>query len=408
MMTNKIQAIDAQGATKLQQWREVPPDGVMLTRGDSLTPEPVQWLWPGWLALGKLAILAGAPGTGKTTIALQLAATVTTGDRWPDGTRCPMGDVLIWSGEDDPADTLLPRLMAAGAERERVYFVGNVHEAGEVRPFDPATDMSELLLAAQAIPDLKYILIDPVVSAVAGDSHKNTEVRRALQPLVDFAGAAGAALVGITHFSKGGAGLDPAQRVTGSIAFTAVARVVLVAAKGKDDEGTDRRIFARSKSNLGPDDGGYVYTLEQTEPLPGVHASVAVWGEALAGSARDLLAEPATDKAEGGRNEATEWLREQLAPGTRPVKAIRADANEAGFAWISIRRAADRLGVVKRKGGITDGWYWRLPGSEGAQPAPKVLEEVHSKSLSTFEHLREQVSTFAEPKGPADDQLEVF
>jgi len=64
--------------------------------------------------------------------------------------------------------------------------------------------------------------------------------------------------------------------------------------------------------------------------------------------------------------------------------------------------------VVKRKGGITDGWYWRLPGSEGAQPAPKVLEEVHSKSLSTFEHLREQVSTFAEPKGPADDQLEVF
>ena len=95
------------------------PDGVILTCGTELTPEPIRWLWPGWLALGKLHILAGAPGQGKTTLATTMMATVTIGGRWPDGTRCEAGNVLIWSGEDDPADTLLPRLMAAGADLSR-------------------------------------------------------------------------------------------------------------------------------------------------------------------------------------------------------------------------------------------------------------------------------------------------
>ena len=106
------------------------------------------------------------------------------------------------------------------------------------------------------IGGIKMLIVDPVVSAVAGDSHKNTEVRRALQPLVDLAADCQCALLGITHFSKGGQGSDPSQRVIGSVAFTAVARVVLVAAKVKSEDGEDTRILARSKSNIGPDDGG--------------------------------------------------------------------------------------------------------------------------------------------------------
>src|SRR6476469_8713390 len=98
-------------------------DGVVLTNGADLTPQPVSWLWRYWLALGKLHILAGAPGQGKTTIAIDMAATVTSGGRWPDGSRCDAGHVLIWSGEDDPADTLLPRLIAAGADKSRIHFV---------------------------------------------------------------------------------------------------------------------------------------------------------------------------------------------------------------------------------------------------------------------------------------------
>ena len=96
-------------------------NGVVLTCGSELTPVAVDWLWCNWLALGKFHLLAGAPGQGKTTIAMSLATTVTIGGRWPDGTRCEAGNVLIWSGEDNPADTLLPRLLAAGVDRTRCF-----------------------------------------------------------------------------------------------------------------------------------------------------------------------------------------------------------------------------------------------------------------------------------------------
>ena len=165
------------------------PDGVVLINGSTLTPQPVRWLWEYWLALGKLHILAGAPGQGKTTIAIAAMATVTIGGRWPDGTRCEPGNVLMWSGEDDPADTLLPRLMAAGADPARCYFVGGTRIDDELQAFDPARDMAALELQAQLIGGIKLLVVDPVVSAVAGDSHKNTEVRRALQPLVDLSRA---------------------------------------------------------------------------------------------------------------------------------------------------------------------------------------------------------------------------
>lgn len=163
----------------------------------------------------------------------------------------------MWSGEDDPADTLLPRLLAMGAEPARVYFVTGARIGNELQSFDPARDMAQLLVEAERIGNVRLLIVDPVVSAVAGDSHKNTEVRRALQPLVDLGASLGATVLGISHFSKGSAGRDPTERVVGSMAFGAVARVVLCAAKVKrrEDKG-DRRILVRSKSNIGPDEGG--------------------------------------------------------------------------------------------------------------------------------------------------------
>ena len=310
---------------------------VLLLNGADLKPEPVRWLWPDWLALGKLHILAGAPGQGKTTIALACAATVTIAGRWPDGSRCDGGNVLIWSGEDDPGDTLLPRLLAAGADRSRCYFVSGTRIGGEVQSFDPARDMAALEAQAQRIGGIKLLIVDPVVSAVAGDSHKNTEVRRALQPLVDLGSRLGAAVVGISHFSKGGAGSDPASRVVGSIAFTAVARVVLVAAKVKGEDGEEKRILARGKSNIGPDDGGFGYHIEQGEPLPGIRASYVTWGQSVAGSARELLAEAATDKDTGSdssaQSEAEGFLIQLLEDGPSPTKHVEAEAKAAGISW---------------------------------------------------------------------------
>ena len=338
-----------------------PRDKVILTCGTDLTPEPYRWLWQYWLAMGKLHILAGAPGQGKTTIALAMAATITIGGRWPDGSRCAPGNVLIWSGEDDPADTLVPRLMAAGADRARCYFIEGARRDGEVVPFDPARDLGQLLEAIEKIGGISLLVIDPVVSAVTGDSHKNTEVRRALQPLVDLAAKCDCAVLGITHFAKGGQGTDPAQRVVGSVAFTAVARVVMVAAKVKgDEEGQDTRILARSKSNIGPDDGGFQYHLEQSEPLPGIHASHIAWGKAVEGTARELLTDP-DDGPQDDASDAVELLRAELDTvrwtscdeAAKPLKA-------AGFSKKQIWAASKKVGVMRKKDGMKGGWMWRL------------------------------------------------
>lgn len=364
---------------------------VVLTCGSDLTPEPVQWLWPDWLALGKFHLLAGAPGQGKTTIAMGMAATVTVGGRWPDGSRCAMGNVLIWSGEDDYTDTLLPRLIAAGADKSRVFFVDGTRVGGVVRPFDPSVDTRTLQEAIQKIGSVRLIIIDPVSTAVAGDSHKNTEVRRGLQPLVDLATAINAALLGITHLSKGGQGSDPAQRVIGSIAFTAVARVVLVAAKVNSEDGEDRRILARGKSNIGPDNGGFEYHLVQVQALPGIDASRIEWGQAVQGTARELLTDPEGQDGNGedksAVDAAADFVRQVLADGQTPAKTVKEDATDAGVSWASVRRAADNLQVIKTKG-AGGAWYLKLAqntrqdvqGAQGAQP-------LNLEHLEHVEHL---------------------
>jgi putative DNA primase/helicase len=361
-------------------------DGVVLLSGDSLTPKPVAWLWRDWLALGKVHLLAGAPGQGKTTIAIAFAATITSGGRWPDGTRCETGNVLVWSGEDDPADTLLPRLMAAGGNRSKVHFVDSTRIAGENLAFDPARDMKALQAAAEKIGDIRLIVVDPIVSAVTGDSHKNTETRRALQPLVDLAANMNAVLLGITHFSKGGQGGDPSQRVLGSVAFTAVARVVLVAAKVQGEDGNnDRRILARSKSNIGPDDGGFEYHLEQGEPLPGIEASYVTWGAAVAGSARELLSDPNEQDGEekGAQASATEFLKEMLKDCPVCSKDLEAQAKEAGISWRTIRRVSDTLGIIKRPA-ADKRWYWKLPNlSKNGQ----LVQLVQSPGVDNLDNM---------------------
>ena len=371
-------------------------DSVVLTCGSDLTPEPYRWLWQYWLAMGKLHILAGAPGQGKTTIALAMAATITIGGRWPDGSRCAPGNVLIWSGEDDPADTLVPRLMAAGADRARCYFIEGARRGGEVVPFDPARDLGQLLEAIEKIGGISLLVIDPVVSAVTGDSHKNTEVRRALQPLVDLAAKCDCAVLGITHFAKGGQGTDPAQRVVGSVAFTAVARVVMVAAKVKgDEEGRDARILARSKSNIGPDDGGFQYHLEQSEPIPGIHASHIAWGKAVQGTARELLTDPDEPQQEqsdaSAQDAAIDFLVEILKDGSAPSKYVETEARAAGVSWATVRRAADTIGVTKRK--MNDAWYWFRPKllnqvAQDAQPLnDEQVEQVDEQVAQSTEVL---------------------
>jgi putative DNA primase/helicase len=337
---------------------------VRLVRGDTVALEPVRWLWRGFLPAGMLVIIGGAPGCGKTTVALSLAATVTRGGTWPDGSRCAgAGDVLIWSGEDPPSVTAA-RLAASGADMTRVHFVGDT-SGGEA--FDPGRDMGLLESAAAGLQAPRLLILDPVVSAVTGDAHKGAEVRRSLQPVVDLGQRLGCAVLGITHFSKGTANRDPTERITGSVAFAALARLVLVAAKVKPeagDEGEPRRLLMRAKSNVGPDDGGFVYSLDRVEVNPGVEGQRVLWGEALDGTARDLLAEAEADPGSDA-DDASGFLRGVLADGPVGAKAVLSDAAGAGFSRDQVQRAARRLGVDRRKVGMSGGWVWALPSAEG-------------------------------------------
>lgn len=344
---------------------------VILTRGDAVQPVTVDWLWPGWLAAGKLHLIGGAPGTGKTTIAATLAATLTRGGRWPDGSRAEVGSVVLWSGEDDNADTLNPRLRAAGADMHRVFVVEGVREGPDGYPFDPARDMDALRAALVQVPDIRLVVIDPVVSAVSGDSHKNAEVRRGLQPLVDLAGQLRCALLGVTHFSKGTAGREPTERITGSLAFGALARLVMVTAKQEaEGDHPERRLMLRAKSNIGPDGGGFVYDLRQGEldGFPGVEASSVLWGERIDGSARELLAEAEQPDDQG--NDAATFLRGLIAHAPMAAKQIKVEAVSAGYSMDAMHRAKRKLGAEAVKSGMSGGWYWRLPSAEdGADPA---------------------------------------
>lgn len=364
-----------------QQAREPEPEQerlgewVSMIRGSELTPQPIQWIWPGWLASGKVHILGGAPGTGKTTISLSLAATISSGGVWPDGIQSPKGKVVIWSGEDDPSDTLVPRLKLSGANLQNIYFVGNVHHGHERRAFDPALDTDSLLQQLMDLSDVRLLIVDPIVSAIAGDSHKNAEVRRSLQPLADLAASLHCALLGITHFSKGTTGKEPVERLTGSLAFGAMARIVMVAAKHQVTSGDadSQRVFLRAKSNIGPDKGGFAYELKQSEirEHPGVIASCVQWKEPIDGSARDLLREADEVPDDIDREslpDAKLFLHDLLSDGPMSVKDIKRNADGAGYSWATIRRAQQKLGVkAQKEGGHFGGyqrWLWALPAPD--------------------------------------------
>jgi hypothetical protein len=341
---------------------------VKTTSAASIKPVAIRWLWPGWLAKGKLHILAGAGGTGKTTLLLGLIATITTGGRWPDGSLCcEPGNALIWSSEDDPGDTLVPRLAAAGADLTRVHIIqGRTNAQGDADPFDPANDIALLRATAHEIGGVSLLMLDPIVSAVKGDMHKANDVRRALQGVVDFAEQNLCAVVGISHFAKGGAGSSPADRVIGSQAFSALARTVLVAAKQED---SDQRVLARAKSNIGTDEGGVSYTIEPCEIGGGIEATRVLWGGVIEGSAREILGDVEATEEErlDDSDDPAEALRRILSAGPLTGKDAKQLMTGNGYTQKQIRNARERLSIMTARSGFGSDTVvsWSLPQAQG-------------------------------------------
>jgi putative DNA primase/helicase len=353
----------------------------------NIKPEQILWLWKNWLALGKLHIIAGQPGVGKSTIALKIAAAISSGGKLPDGSKAERGAVIIWSGEDDAADTLIPRLEASGADMNRVHIVRGVKDDKGKRPFDPSKDVPGLLAAVKSIGGAALIIIDPIVMAIAADSHKNAETRRGLQPLVDLSADLAAALLGVTHFTKGTEGRSPIDRVTGSLAFGALSRVVMIAAKKQDEDGKPgARVLMLAKSNIGPDEGGFEYELQNT-PLfsnPEIIASVVAWGGVIEGNARDVLAEAETvkgDDDEGERTtfrEAKDFLLDFLMGGPRPANDVYTSSRKAGHSARTIKRAKAELKISSGKTGEGGSWVWSLPNPLAPLEPLEPLKEIQT------------------------------
>lgn len=306
-------------------------------------------------------MLAGRPGSLKTTTALNFAAAITVGGQWPDGSPAARGKVVIWSGEDAVDDTLVPRFIAAGGDLDRVGFVSGVEEDGKTRSFNPADDISGLSDLCAELGGVSFVIIDPVVAVAKGDSHKNAETRRDLQPIVDLAERTRAAVVGIHHLTKRSEDADPLDRVSGSLAYGAGPRVVLLNAVNKNVVTETRGALMRAKSNLGPAHGGFEFSAE-TRPLtnrPDISAQRILWGARLNEPAREILAK-FEGRAELGMRKAAGFLRDALKGGPQMAAEVIAKGEAAGISERALRRALKRLGGSSEKSGLHTGWIWEL------------------------------------------------
>lgn len=237
--------------------------GLVICRASEIAPEPVSWLWPGRIAVGKQTLIAGEPGLGKSQLATAIIAAVTTSGYWPNSEgRAPLGRAIILSSEDGIADTIVPRLIAAAADLSRVEIISAVcNEDGDRRTFNLQADLNLLEAHIKANSDVRIIDIDPLSSYMGAiDSHKNTDVRSVLEAIGEMAARHHVAILGITHFSKG-AGQRAINAFIGSVAFIAAARSAFAVMKDPSDE--TRRLFLPVKNNLAPLGHGLAFRFSQ-------------------------------------------------------------------------------------------------------------------------------------------------
>jgi hypothetical protein len=337
-------------------------------RASDITPRRVTWLWDQRIPRGKYTLIGGDPGAAKTMFAIEVTAHLTTGSPWPDGAKCPQGHVVWFTAEDDPADTLVPRLIAAGADLRYVHFLKTAvrrdPNTAEMRPgaFTLA-DVDALKQRVRALGDVVAVVFDPV-SAFVGktDSHRNTEVRGLLAPLIALAASREFAVIGIDHLNKDQA-LDVLYRVGGSIAWIAAPRAAWLIAQDVNDDSGERRLFLRLKCNLAVDPGGLAFCIEEKplRELKGASAPYIEWdkGEVHTNATEVLTTRP--DKGPTKRDAAATWLSGVLASGPMSAGDAEKLAKAAGFTKDAVYRARQLLRVRSKRADKGKGWILSLP-----------------------------------------------
>jgi hypothetical protein len=333
-----------------------------LVRLSTVEPVAVEHLDDGRLALGKLTLMVGDAGAGKTHIALSIAANLTRGRPpfpialSPGGKYREPANVLALIGEDGLGDTIRGRFDAAEGDASRFYALTGVtvtEPDGETRERD--VDLTQLDVLDHAMRELRpaLVIVDPVQVYLGpnADMHKANEVRAALKGAAKLAERYNAALLIIGHLNKGNGGGKALYRALGSIDFVAIARSVLVVG-----EHNGVSAVAHAKANLSPKAPTLTYTLE---------GGALAWTGTTATSADELTSGPAHPYDSPKLAEAATWLGDMLDGQARKVSDLEALAKRAGIAWRTVRRASDELGVTKRKVGTVGTesyWVWEIEG----------------------------------------------
>lgn len=341
---------------------------LQLTQASAIKPRPVRWLWEGRIAIGTLALLAGREGIGKSTLAYWLVAQITRG-RLPGESYGKPRAVLIAATEDSWAYTIVPRLIAARADLDRVFRVA-VRGADEFYVCMNVIKDLKLLEQAAVQVEAGLLLLDPLMSRLGDqDTHKDSEVRVALEPIVDVADLVGMSVLGLIHHNKSGS-TDPLQLIMGSKAFTAVARSVHTVVNDPDDEEEERKLFGTPKNNLGRANlptlsFTIVGAAVDTDKGPATTGRL-VWGAEISesiGAVMERLGAENTDRT--ALKEAADWLHDFLTmTGVVGSARVKEEGRKAGHSESALKRARHRIKAVSRSEGFPRTTFWFLPGEE--------------------------------------------
>lgn len=348
---------------------------VLLTCLADVKAQALNWLWPDRFPLGKLVVLFGDPGCGKSLVALDCISRLATGRDWPDGSQGMVGESLIITNEDEPADTLVPRLQATGITADamkNIYFLKAMRVRGaDGKPGErmfTLNDIPQLEKKLHSRPNIKLVVIDPIADYLNGvDSHKDADIRQLLNPLGDLAKRTGVCLLLITHCNKGGkgGGGKAMYRSMGSIGFVGKARAAFLFSR---DDKNNRRLMSPAKCNLAKDTLGMAYNI--------ISVDVEIEGQMVSQGAIDWIGttEITADEAlaEGEpvgdpkKSDAKELIQEMLAAGEMSSEVILNRAADRGISRATVYRAKEELGVKVRKQGFNPTvWLWSLPPETG-------------------------------------------
>jgi hypothetical protein len=336
---------------------------------------PVKWMWWGRLAIGKITMLDGDPGVGKSTFYAYVAAAATLRRPWPEGDLCETpGAVVVVTAEDDPADTIRPRLEASGADLTEVRVLDVIEDSGGPRTVVLPRD-TELVAGVCAEMGATLLVIDPLSAHLerSVDSHNDASVRSALAPLQEAARRHGFAVLLVRHLNKSG-GSKAIYRGMGSIGVIGAARFGLIVAEDPTDpapQGERRMVLATHKNNVSRWAPSLAFRIVDS---PEHGAGVVEWEGPVELRADDLF-EP-VKRSSPVQDDAESFLAAALSTGPRPTKEVEAEAEGFGVSLTALRRARRSLRVeCQRKGfGAEGAYYLSLPeDGDGAAPGLPML-----------------------------------